>query len=101
MTHNEQPKRVIGRPFEPGNTKGLGRPKGSRNKLGEAFVGALLTDFEANGVAAIEKVRADDPSTYVRVIAGLLPKEVTGENGEPLFTGITVSFVKPGECPKP
>ena len=94
---DEQPKRVIGRPFLPGQG---GRPKGARNKLGEAFVSAILTDFESNGVDAIERVRANDPSTYVRVIAGLLPKEVTGENGEPLFTGITVNFVKPGERPK-
>jgi hypothetical protein len=38
-----------------------------------------------------------DPGSYVRTIAGLLPKQVTGEDGEPLFTGIQVSFVKPNE----
>lgn len=94
---NEEPKRVIGKPFAPGNP---GRPKGARNKLGEAFVGAMLTDFEAHGVDVIIKVRTDDPSTYVRVIAGLLPKELTGENGEALFSGITVNFVKPGDRSK-
>ncbi len=78
--------------FQPGNP---GRPKGARNKLGEAFVTALLNDFQTGGIAAIETVRRDDPSTYVRVIAGLLPKELTAEDGEPLFQGITVSFVRP------
>lgn len=92
---SDQPKRVVGRPFEPGNP---GRPKGARNKLGQAFVGALLKDFEQHGVAVIEQVRIDDPSTYVRTIAGLMPKELTGEDGEALFSGITVNFVR---APKP
>ena len=52
-----------------------GRPKGSRNKLGEAFVEALHDDFNANGVEAITSMRAADPGGYVRVIASLLPKE--------------------------
>lgn len=86
--------------FKPGNPGGPGRPKGARSRLGEAFISAVLTDFEAHGVEAIERVRAEDPSTYIRVIAGILPKEVTGENGEALFTGITVNFVKPGEQSK-
>ena len=88
----EQPKRVIGKPFAPGNP---GRPKGSRNKLGEVFVTAMLKDFETYGTGAIELARMEDPLGYVKVVAGLLPKEVTGENGEPLFTGIQVSFIKP------
>ena len=61
--------------FQPGNPGG-GRPKGSRNKLGEAFTDALYEDFQQHGVEAIQKVRAEDPSAYVRVIAGLLPKKV-------------------------
>lgn len=93
----DEPKRVIGRPFKPGEG---GRPKGARNKLGEAFVNAMLNDFEAHGNAAIAKVREEDTSTYVRVIAGLLPKEVTGENGEALFSSVTVNFVRPGDKPK-
>lgn len=58
--------------FKPGNP---GRPKGSRNKLGEAFIEALHDDFNENGVAAIQLMRVNDPGGYVRVIAGLLPKE--------------------------
>lgn len=55
----------------------------------------MAGDFAENGIAAIEKVRKEDPSTYVRVIAGLLPKEVTGADGEPLLAGIKVQFVRP------
>ena len=82
----------VGVPYAAGNP---GRPKGSRHKLGEAFLTAMAKDFAESGIATIEKVRLEDPSTYVRVIAGLLPKEVTGADGEPLLAGIQVSFVRP------
>jgi hypothetical protein len=64
-------------PFKPGQSGNpAGRPKGARNKLGEAFVEALHDDFSEHGVAAIQTMRATDPASYVRVIAGLLPKEL-------------------------
>jgi hypothetical protein len=48
-----------GKRFEPGNP---GRPKGSRNKLGEAFVEALHDDFETDGVAAISPCATATPA---------------------------------------
>lgn len=69
--------RVIGRPFVPGQIPNpAGRPKGSRNKLGEDFVSALYEDFQTHGIKAIEAVRADKPAEYLKVIASLLPKEI-------------------------
>jgi hypothetical protein len=59
--------------FKPGNP---GRPKGSRNKLGEAFLEALHNDFNAHGVKAIQAVRKDKPDQYLKVIASILPKEL-------------------------
>jgi hypothetical protein len=59
--------------FKPGNP---GRPKGARNKLGEAFVQALHDDFDEHGIAAIQIVRAEKPDQYLKVIASLLPKDV-------------------------
>ncbi|CAA2139573.1 DUF5681 domain-containing protein [Hyphomicrobium sp. ghe19] len=53
-----------------------GRPKGSRNKLEEAFLKALYEDFKAGGVAAITACRADKPDVYLNVIAKVLPKQV-------------------------
>lgn len=77
MSENTAPRQdpETGR-FQPGNNGGPGRPKGSRNKLGEAFVSDLLADWEQHGVEAIQKVRADEPGTYLKVVAGILPKEV-------------------------
>ena len=53
-----------------------GRPKGSRNKLGEAFIAALHADFKEHGVKALELMRESKPNEYIRVIASLLPKEL-------------------------
>lgn len=56
--------------FKPGNP---GRPKGSRNKLGEHFIAALCADFEAHGARVIARVREEEPGVYLRVIARVVP----------------------------
>lgn len=62
--------------FKPGQSGNpAGRVKGSRNVLAEDFVQALQADFQEGGIVAIQTMRATDPGGYVRVIAGLLPKE--------------------------
>lgn len=53
---------------------------------------ALDADGKPQGLRAIERTREDDPAVYCRVIGGLLPKEVTGKDGEQLFPRITVKF---------
>jgi hypothetical protein len=68
-------KNIKGR-FVTGNIGG-GRHKGSRNKLGEAFMLAMHESFEAHGPATIETVRTEKPEQYLKVIASLLPKEFT------------------------
>lgn len=62
--------------FVIGGKPGPGRPKGSRNKLGEDFVAKLQADFAEHGAAAIAAVRAEKPDQYLKVIASILPKEV-------------------------
>lgn len=53
-----------------------GRPKGSRAKLAEAFLADVQMHWLVHGTDVIERVARDDPSTYLRVVAGILPKEL-------------------------
>lgn len=73
------------RPWQPGQSGNPeGRKKGSRNKLGEAFIEALHDDFQAHGAATIARVREEDPTAYVKVCASLLPKELKIERMDDL-----------------
>lgn len=60
-----------------GNPKG--RPKGSRNKLSEAFVEDLFCDWSLHGPSVIERLRQESPDIYLRVIASLVPREMKVE----------------------
>src|SRR5499433_2839877 len=52
-----------------------GRLRGSRNKLSEAVICALLRDFSRHGEKAIAKVRRDQPGIYLKVLALLIPRQ--------------------------
>lgn len=80
-TPKERPKRgnpaTLSPAWQPGASGNpAGRPKGSRNKLGEEFLQALQQDFSVHGVTAITTVRTERPHEYLKVIAGILPKEL-------------------------
>lgn len=62
------------KPGQSGNPKG--RPKGSRNKLGEAFLSDMLEDWEEYGKSVIESVRAEKPDVYMKVVASILPRDL-------------------------
>ncbi|GLI24559.1 hypothetical protein GGQ86_004260 [Xanthobacter flavus] len=62
--------------FVAGHASLGGRPKGSRNRLGEEFLEKLYADFAEHGPEAIARVREEKPDQYLKVIASLLPKEV-------------------------
>ncbi len=69
--------------WKPGQSANpAGRPKGARSKLGEAFLEALHNDFNEHGVAAVEQVRMEKPDQYLKVIASLMPKELTLNMGD-------------------
>jgi hypothetical protein len=59
--------------FAPGNP---GKPKGSRNKLAEAFITDMQADWEQNGAAVIETVRSEKPDVYLKVVASILPRDL-------------------------
>src|SRR5262249_59564946 len=61
--------------FLPGNRIAKGR-RGSRNKLGEKFLDALLVECRRSGKRALEKASATNPPQFCKMIPGLLPKEM-------------------------
>src|SRR5215469_9255189 len=60
-------------PGQSGNP--AGRLRGSRNKLSEAVICALLRDFSKHGEKAIAKVRRTQPAAYLKILALLVPRE--------------------------
>jgi len=45
----------------------------------------MQKEFDAHGEEAIRIMRAEKPNEYARMVASLMSKEVTGEDGAPLF----------------
>jgi hypothetical protein len=69
---------VRGRPIQKGQVLNpKGRPVGSRQKISERFIDLLAKDFEAHGETAIVNLREQKPDAYIRVVADLVPKDVT------------------------
>ena len=75
---SQKPKgKPRGRPIQKGQVLNpKGRPVGSRQKLSEDFITSLSADFEVNGKATLEKMRAEKPDAYIRVVADLVPKDI-------------------------
>jgi hypothetical protein len=75
----EQPKRrAIGRPFPKGvSGNPAGRVRGSRNRLSDSFVSDLHACWEKHGIAALERVACQQPDVLVKVIASILPKDIS------------------------
>jgi len=61
-----------------------GRTRGSRNRLSEAVISALLRDFSKHGEKAIAKVRRTHPAAYLKCLALLVPREHKVEHSNPL-----------------
>jgi Family of unknown function (DUF5681) len=60
-------------PGESGNP--AGRLRGSRNKLSEEVICALLRDFRQHGQKAVARVRQTQPAAYLKILALLCPRE--------------------------
>ncbi len=72
-----------------------GRPRGARNKLGEAFLQDLHADWEKHGRSVIERVRRDDPSAYLRVVASVVRPASEPEVDDP-FANMTFEELRAG-----
>ena len=66
---------------------GPGRPKGSRNKLGEAFLQDMYERWQARGVEAINKTIDTQPAQFLRAVASLMPQQL--EVKKQAFDGVT------------
>jgi hypothetical protein len=53
-----------------------GRPIGSRNLLQRAFIAALVKEFNEHGDAAIRIVRIEEPATFLKLCASVIPREL-------------------------
>jgi hypothetical protein len=67
-------------PGQSGNP--AGRPKGSRNQFSEIFLRDFIAEWQEGGVEALQKCRKEDPATFLRVAASILPKELTINEGD-------------------
>lgn len=68
--------------WQPGvSANPAGRPKGARNALSENFIKDILEDWKVAGPSAIQACRLDNPGVYLKVVASLVPKELSVKNG--------------------
>lgn len=75
MSYDDEPRNEKGQ-FKVGHTGLGGRPKGSRAKLGEAFIADMYEAWQTAGPDVISKVIDTDPAAFLRSMVAILPKEV-------------------------
>ena len=52
-----------------------GKPDGAKDRFTRKFWTDFFNDWDAGGPDVIRRVREDDPSTYLRIAASLMPSE--------------------------
>jgi hypothetical protein len=64
----------------------LGRKRGTPNKFSRAFLADVAEKWHAHGADVLDEVRHDDPATFLRVCASLVPREIllTTQNATPV-----------------
>ena len=64
-------------PWKPGQSGNpVGRPRGSRNKLGEAFIQDMYEAWKTSGQEVLTRVIKEEPAAFLRSMVALMPKEM-------------------------
>jgi len=63
--------------FLAGNSGNGGRKPGARNKLSERFIADVEASWRQHGPSILDRVAREDPSTYLRAIVALQPRDVS------------------------
>ena len=76
-----------------------GRPKGSRNKLSQAFLDDCVRVWNRDGPRMLCAMAEERPHEFAKMVANLLPKEFTGLDGEAIqvATKITLEGISADE----
>lgn len=65
------------KPWKPGQSGNpLGRPQGARSKFADAACADALKHWTSGGSDVLERVKKEDPSTYLRVMFSIIPKDI-------------------------
>ena len=92
-------------PWQPGQSGNpAGRPRGSRSRLSESFLSDFHAVWEEEGIQAIRRCARNDPSTFVRVAASLLPHDINlnvGVNAETFVANFRQAVSLLGNEPPP
>lgn len=79
-----QKHRNLREPWKPGESGNPnGRPRGSRHKLSEVFLGDLYQTWHKHGRTAIEEMIAKSPGDFVKVVASLVPRQLEMSPSDP------------------
>jgi len=75
MAVNSPPLEHRWRKGQSGNPTGMAKTP-PRQQLADAFTKKLTADFKKHGTSAIEAAREKNPVAYLKVIEGMVPKDV-------------------------
>ena len=70
---------------------GMGRPKGSKNKISLSIKEALIESFQRlGGVDCLEEQGRKNPVAYLMLLKSIMPLQVSGVDGQPIMviTGV-------------
>lgn len=87
------PVSKVGPGRKPGTQKTGGRQKGTPNRM-TADIKQMIVEAldKAGGVTYLVKQAENNPKAFLSLVGRVLPLQVTGEDGGPVQTSITVTF---------